>query len=49
MFVYDIMTCWDKKNHVLEAKNAIFLDLTEAACVGNFLGMFFMFLEKTLP
>jgi hypothetical protein len=24
MFVYDIVTCWDKKKHVLEAKNAYF-------------------------
>jgi len=42
----------DKKKNALEAKNLIFLGLIEAAFSGNFLGflgMFFMFLERTFP
>jgi len=52
MFVYDIVTCWDKKRHALEAKKCYFLGLTEDAFAGNFLGflgMFFVFLERKLP
>jgi len=52
IFVYDTMTCNDKKkNACFKSQKYHFLGLTEAAFAGKilgFLGMFFMLLEKTL-
>jgi hypothetical protein len=45
MFVYDIVTCWDKKKACFRSQKCLFLGLLEAALAGNFFG----FLGNVLP